>query len=299
MKIAVISIADYVEAVEGMPHDAERLYFRMILKMYSREGGLPDDDDENARMFGYRDVRTFKHLKAQLVARRVVEIVDGHIVNTRVADEVEDIKSRKAAAAKSGRIGGRSKGDRREIEGRSAGDRPEIGGRSTPDVESILYTTSNKNNDLAQASPSPSPSPKEKPLLSPQAPRVEKPVGRPGAAFWSKALIPPEPDEHRSAEMTDDGRIVLFNGERAEWLKKFGSAERLDLALDQAAGWIQPNGSRPLLAQIRAQLARSLAEKIDRDKRAEKAAKPDHAGMVFRPSRFGPGRWVPREEATQ
>ena len=69
------------------------------------------------------------------------------------------------------------------------------------------------------------------------------------------------------------GRITLDDGNRAFWLDAFGGdGQRLDLALIQAAAYVQPNGPRPLAAQVGAQLARSAAEKRDRDKRYRDAA---------------------------
>lgn len=68
---------------------------------------------------------------------------------------------------------------------------------------------------------------------------------------------------------TDDHRILITCvAERSDWLVKFGSAERLDQALLQAAGYVQPNNrAKPLLAQVRAQLAQQLARRMDQDAR--------------------------------
>lgn len=71
-----------------------------------------------------------------------------------------------------------------------------------------------------------------------------------------------------------NGRLTLFNGLKAFWLEKFDNdEERLELALVQAAGFVQPNSTRPLEAQVSSQLARSAADKLDRDKRYAAAAK--------------------------
>src|SRR5690606_30180504 len=70
--------------------------------------------------------------------------------------------------------------------------------------------------------------------------------------FWGRPIEGPE------ADVTFDGcTITLVNGERADWLKKFdGDDKRLDLALVQAANFIQPNNrTKSLLVQVRAQLA--------------------------------------------
>ena len=92
-------------------------------------------------------------------------------------------------------------------------------------------------------------------------------------AFWAKAMTPEPPDEHKTVSMTEDGRIVLHNGTHAKWLAKFGTEERLELALMQAAGWVQPHSSRPLQAQVESQLARAASDKLDRDVRYQVAAK--------------------------
>lgn len=84
------------------------------------------------------------------------------------------------------------------------------------------------------------------------------------------------PIEGPEADVSFDGHtITLTNGERARWLAKFGDDDRLDLALTQAAAFIQPNSNRSLIVQVRAQLARAAGDKIDRDQRyAAAASKP-------------------------
>lgn len=154
MKIASISIADYCEATTGMPHDAERLYFRMILKMLSREGGLPDDDAENARIFGY-DRRVFSRLKAKLIAwPDAIYVEDGLLKNARVENDIADFKTRRSEAVENGRKGGLAKA---EVSKKSGESPAEVSQKSTR----IPHTTNNEINEIAVASPSPSPSPEE------------------------------------------------------------------------------------------------------------------------------------------
>lgn len=73
----------------------------------------------------------------------------------------------------------------------------------------------------------------------------------------------------------ENGRLVLFNGLKAEWLSLFDGDElKLDLALKQAAGYVQPNSiTKSLEAQVSAQLARKVADKLDKDARYDKAVK--------------------------
>jgi hypothetical protein len=81
----------------------------------------------------------------------------------------------------------------------------------------------------------------------------------------------PQSDDQRIA--FDNGRLVLFNGLRQFWLEEFGGdAKRLDLALIEAAGAVQPNNRvKPLESQVGALLARKVADKRDKDERYAKA----------------------------
>ena len=83
---------------------------------------------------------------------------------------------------------------------------------------------------------------------------------------------PPTPQGGEQDVSFENGWIVLRDGEHAYWLAEFGRDHaRLELALTQAANYIQPNSRKSLLVQVRAQLARQLADKKDRDGRHTKA----------------------------
>jgi uncharacterized protein YdaU (DUF1376 family) len=230
MKIASFSIADYCEATEGMPHDVERLYFRILMKMYSREAGLPDDDRDNARIFGY-DIRVYKGLKAKLLNwPDAVRIEGGLMLNGRVEKDIADYKSKRKSAGLPAKIS-------------------ETSGELLPDLSQksphISHATNGENNNLAEPSPTPTPSPIE-----------------------SNPLIPPDPYD-RCAFVA--GELVLRNGLKAFWLDQFGGDEiRLDLALKQAAGYVQENSRRPLEAQVSAQLGRIAGDRHDRDRRVSR-----------------------------
>jgi len=67
--------------------------------------------------------------------------------------------------------------------------------------------------------------------------------------------------------------ILLDDGNRAFWLDLFeGDAARLDLALIEAAGSIQPNSRQLLALQVGRSLSRIVADRKDRDRRYAKAA---------------------------
>lgn len=190
MKIAAISIADYAEATEGMPHDAERLFMRMLLKMYSREAGLPDSDAENAMMFGYRSVRPYKRLKDILLKFPCgIYIDDDTIKHDRVEQEIAATKTRRELARENGRKGGLANGKKEseetgldEVCPKFRGSLPEVWtkfagnfGETFPKLDTPIPI---KSMTCPKTSPSPSPSPSEekKELIETTTPRVESEV---------------------------------------------------------------------------------------------------------------------------
>lgn len=76
----------------------------------------------------------------------------------------------------------------------------------------------------------------------------------------------------------EKGELQLFNGVRQFWLNEFGDEHALNLALKQAAGYVQPNSMRPLEAQVSSQLARMARDKRDKDTRYAKAVKDNPKG---------------------
>lgn len=150
MKIAAISVADVLEAIQAWPSEQRGLYLQMLLKMYARSGPLPDDDGANARMFGFSDVRTYKTLKARLVESSVLTLAAGEISNDRAMVEVASAKARKQRSIEAGRKGGRP---------RVAGaiSVPISGRISTPIV--VLSADGAQPISTTYENPSPSPSP--------------------------------------------------------------------------------------------------------------------------------------------
>ena len=76
-----------------------------------------------------------------------------------------------------------------------------------------------------------------------------------------------------------DGSIHLTDRSRSDWLQRFGgNAERLDLALIEAAGERQRNSRQPLRLQVERTLARIAGRKIESDHRyasAVESRKPE------------------------
>jgi len=81
------------------------------------------------------------------------------------------------------------------------------------------------------------------------------------------------PQDHEGARF-EKGRLVLLNGVRQFWLGQFGGNDLdLDLALIQAAGYVQENSRRPLEAQVGAQLAQMVRRRREQDQRYSAAVK--------------------------
>lgn len=125
---------------------------------------------------------------------------------------------------------------------------------------------------------------------NPQTPKKEKPLQESLTQNQWIGLSPLPPENEKRIEW-QNGRLVLFNGCRQFWLERFdGDARRLDLALAQAAGYIQPNDRlRPLEAQVGAQLARIAGDRHDKDRRyasAVQASKKAEGRPPVKPRRF-------------
>lgn len=66
----------------------------------------------------------------------------------------------------------------------------------------------------------------------------------------------------------EDGKITLHNGVRLRWLEEFGGDDKsLDLALVEAAAYIQPGSTRPIDVQVEGQLAKRAREKHEKHQR--------------------------------
>jgi hypothetical protein len=95
-----------------------------------------------------------------------------------------------------------------------------------------------------------------------------------GRGYWSTAMTVPggyDPNEGVHYDKTT-GLVQLVNGVRLHWVEQFGGDEQaLDLALKQAANYIQPNAYKPIKTQVEAQLAGMVRTERERTKRYEGA----------------------------
>lgn len=102
--------------------------------------------------------------------------------------------------------------------------------------------------------------------------------------------LPPKPLPSFGSDRAQlkNGNLVLDESLRRFWLEQFqGDEQRLQLALIQAAGYVQANSSRLLEAQVGAQLARIVADKRDRDQRYRAAADRSESASGRRPAPAG------------
>ena len=154
-----------------------------------------------------------------------------------------------------------------------ASPKPECNVTVTPpdtdtDTEQITDTESEKTRDVR----------------ADDMPSHVKPV-----ANWNQAFS--DPAENQSGVIrTEAGCIQLVNGTHLRWLERFGSPARLDLALIEIAGDINPGSRKPLAADVEARLARKVAEKIDKDERYQ-AAVASNAAAKAAPKRVKLSRW--------
>jgi hypothetical protein len=93
-------------------------------------------------------------------------------------------------------------------------------------------------------------------------------------------FYPPSDGERVTFE---NGRLEIRNGLKQFWLEKFGDEELLDLAVIQAAGYVQPNShTRSLEVQVSSQLAGALKKQRDQDARYARAVKTGSKAPVNR-----------------
>lgn len=103
--------------------------------------------------------------------------------------------------------------------------------------------------------------------------KTEQPSDRKsGNGFWHAAFAPKEADPHDDV-LLHDGKVVLLNGAKTEWLLQFqGDEADLNLALIEISAEIQPNSNVPVKAQVSRKLAQMTRKRREQDKRYAAAA---------------------------
>lgn len=103
MHYCKLEFAPLLEDLLKMPLETRGAYMTAIVVMYQRMGPLPNNDDRAAMLaLGIPDVRIYRRIKADLIARGHFFIVGNDIRNKRVEEEitayVSEIKKRREAA---------------------------------------------------------------------------------------------------------------------------------------------------------------------------------------------------------
>jgi uncharacterized protein YdaU (DUF1376 family) len=158
IRVIRIHINDWRASTLGLSCEEEGFFWRFNLLLYDRMGVLTDDDNMNARSLSM-DVRSYRRLKARLVALGKIRIEEGRLSHPRIIREIEmyvaEYKRRSLAARireqkkrEDDELRMRSAEDRPEIAGRSAGDRAEIGRKSGEDRPELKPRDQELFNDI-------------------------------------------------------------------------------------------------------------------------------------------------------
>lgn len=139
-----------------LPLDVGGMYMRMLLSMYRHMEGLPADDNLARMRLGGIDIRTYRRIKAVLLAHPgcLVQRPSGRISNTRFEEEVTayvvEYRNRQEAALareekkrQEAQIAPTSAGLRPDFRETSAGLPGEVGGKSAG-------SRANQNRDLSE-----------------------------------------------------------------------------------------------------------------------------------------------------
>ena len=84
---------------------AKGCYIDLLAAMYNRGGPLPYDEKYLCTLTGHRQVRPLRRLVDELVSKGKIKVIDGHLVNNRVQEELARAQRRQEIAA----FGGRAK----------------------------------------------------------------------------------------------------------------------------------------------------------------------------------------------
>ncbi len=123
---------------------AKGVYIDLLASMYARGGPLPDDERELCRLCGCATVRSLRPLRAELLTRGKLKLIDGYLTNGRAMEEIAKAERQKLVSSK----GGKARADRvrAEFEPNTSRTQAETHG----DIEG------NQHSSVYPPSPSPS-----------------------------------------------------------------------------------------------------------------------------------------------
>ena len=202
MRVIRIHINDWIASTRGLSLEQEAFFWRFTLLQYEHMGDVPDNDAANARFMSV-DIRTYRRLKNDLIARSKIQVEEGRLSHPRVVREIEsfvrehrrrsesatDREARKriqvadenqpTSARSRPDFGPTSAGDRPEIGAILAGDRPELEGdlfQNPNEINGCSATSVTTSGPEPHARARPKPKPKEEKRVKGNSPSGEHPL---------------------------------------------------------------------------------------------------------------------------
>jgi uncharacterized protein YdaU (DUF1376 family) len=275
MRWVKVNPHELLEGIAELSMEERGFYMTLFFSMYARMGGIPFDEHEAAKILRM-DKRVVRRLRDLVLSKGKLYVQDGELRQRRVDHEITEYtrKAKKYLAAAAKREEDRRKlakvaDEIQRTSGKLPANFSQTSGGSLPEVPNSSDQKSNKISVCAaqilrEPEPEPEPEPESKSPKPPEGASDGWAYSEYGVCYDGKA------------------KVALVNGTHAEWLERFGDADRLNVALIQAGASLQPKSGTPIASQVFRHLARQAADKLDRDKRyeeatrrnAEKAAKP-------------------------
>jgi len=100
----------FLNGIQGLGPAAIGAYAVILDLLYARDGDTPRDDRHLSGILGC-SVRLARALTDQLVEAGKIEIIDGHIVNSRVENDVKHRRTIRETLVNAGRMGGEKSGE--------------------------------------------------------------------------------------------------------------------------------------------------------------------------------------------
>ena len=294
MHFTKFNFQDFMSGVRGMKADEIGIYTLLIAAQYVRMSRLPDDDSWIALHIGV-DIRIWKRIKKKLIGLGKIFCDGKSIWNSRTEREITTFcagqKARRDTATER-EAKKRLSAEIDEIDDDKDGPypaaKPQLSrsyrvakpqlSRSYRVANDDLSEKPNENNEIETGlGPTRARSRSNIEEIEREEERIKQKndlAEREKNKAEMAAALAPDLDRQDVSRDDASGELKLHNGVRSFWLEQFDQDEReLTLGLKQAANYVQPNSYKPLQAQVEAQLAKQVRDRMDQDKRYAKAAK--------------------------
>lgn len=247
--------SDWRSGCIGLSLEEQGLYIAICAYIYETGRRVPLCEAAAAKILMVQVQKYGKVLKALIAAGKVSTHEDGHTVGRA---EYELLKAQGSPASDA--TGPEAAVERRADQGRQGSPCPHP--LAQPQGAPPRQPTggdAEKDQSFLRAN--------KEPIANSHIDTPLPPKGGEGNQFWTKAL---NPQADYGVSLTDDGRVILVNGTRADWLAKFGGdATALDFALGELS--VQPHSREGLRKQVERQLSRIARMRHDSDQRYRQA----------------------------